>query len=216
LPPAVLVSWYPDLGYVPMSEGVQFNLFTVSVCTNPAPRLCCNPRARDWMRRASADHERAVWRMLGQPNYTDVFMGDECLMEGISQKAISLAGHLKLSRLIAFWDNNSISIDGDTSLAVSDNEVERFRASGWHVLEIDVTTRTRSVRRLSLPARLPTRFRPCKDHDGLLERALIVTTVLALRVGGRAVLATGLTADTGAEIAGGRGIRPLHRHLAVI
>ena len=48
-----------------------------------------------------------------------------------------MAGHYKLGRLIAFWDNNSISIDGATSLAVSDNEVERFRASGWHVQEID-------------------------------------------------------------------------------
>jgi transketolase len=70
-------------------------------------------------------------------HFTYVFMGDGCLMEGISQEAISLAGHLKLGRLIAFWDNNSISIDGATSLAVSDNEPERFRASGWHVLEID-------------------------------------------------------------------------------
>ena len=70
-------------------------------------------------------------------HYTYVFMGDGCLMEGISEEAISLAGHLKLGRLIAFWDNNSITIDGATSLAVSDNEVERFRASGWHVQEID-------------------------------------------------------------------------------
>ncbi|MGS0978760.1 transketolase [Burkholderia glumae] len=70
-------------------------------------------------------------------HYTYVFLGDGCLMEGVSQEAISLAGHLKLDRLIAFWDNNSISIDGPTTLAVSDNEVERFRASGWRVLEID-------------------------------------------------------------------------------
>ncbi|MBV8576606.1 MAG: transketolase [Acetobacteraceae bacterium] len=70
-------------------------------------------------------------------HFTYVFMGDGCLMEGISQEAISLAGHLKLGHLIAFWDNNSISIDGATSLAVSDNEVERFRASKWHVQEID-------------------------------------------------------------------------------
>ena len=58
-------------------------------------------------------------------------------MEGISQEAISLAGHLKLGRLICFWDNNSISIDGATKLAVSDNEIQRFEASGWHTLEID-------------------------------------------------------------------------------
>jgi transketolase len=70
-------------------------------------------------------------------HHTYVFLGDGCLMEGISQEAISLAGHLKLGNLICFWDNNSITIDGETKLAVSDNEIQRFQASGWHTLEID-------------------------------------------------------------------------------
>ena len=70
-------------------------------------------------------------------HWTYVFMGDGCLMEGISEEAISMAGHYKLGHLIAFWDNNSITIDGPTRLSVSDIEIERFRASGWHVQEID-------------------------------------------------------------------------------
>jgi transketolase len=70
-------------------------------------------------------------------HFTYVFMGDGCLMEGISEEAISMAGHYKLGHLIAFWDNNSITIDGPTRLAVSDIEIQRFRASDWHVQEID-------------------------------------------------------------------------------
>ncbi len=70
-------------------------------------------------------------------HHTYVICGDGCLMEGISQEAISLAGHLRLSKLIVLWDNNSISIDGPTSLAVSDNEAMRFQASGWNTAKVD-------------------------------------------------------------------------------
>ena len=69
--------------------------------------------------------------------HTYVIAGDGCLMEGISQEAISLAGHLKLGKLIVLWDDNSISIDGATSLSVSDNELERFEASGWNTARVD-------------------------------------------------------------------------------
>ena len=70
-------------------------------------------------------------------HYTYVFLGDGCLMEGISHEAISFAGHLRLGKLIAFFDNNSVTIDGSTSLAVSDDQTARFRAAHWHVQEID-------------------------------------------------------------------------------
>lgn len=70
-------------------------------------------------------------------HYTYVVVGDGCLMEGISQEAISFAGRQKLSRLIVFWDNNNITIDGQVDLACSTDQVARFRASGWEVLEID-------------------------------------------------------------------------------
>ncbi len=70
-------------------------------------------------------------------HYTYCVAGDGCLMEGISQEAISLAGHLKLGRLIVLFDDNQISIDGPTSLAVSDDQLERFRASEWHTAAVD-------------------------------------------------------------------------------
>ncbi|TDK51920.1 transketolase [Antarcticimicrobium luteum] len=70
-------------------------------------------------------------------HHTYVIAGDGCLMEGISHEAIDFAGHMGLGRLILFWDDNGITIDGSTDLSTSTDQRARFAAAGWHVQAVD-------------------------------------------------------------------------------
>lgn len=84
--------------------------------------------------------ERIIAAKYGEDvcsHYTYVICGDGCLMEGVSEEAISLAGHWGLNKLIVLWDNNNITIDGTVDKANSTNQIERFKAVGWNTLEIN-------------------------------------------------------------------------------
>lgn len=81
--------------------------------------------------------QRARYGKKVVDHYTYVIAGDGCLMEGISQEAISLAGRHELGNLVVLWDNNNITIDGTVEIADRTDQVARFKASGWQVIEID-------------------------------------------------------------------------------
>lgn len=70
-------------------------------------------------------------------HFTYAFVGDGCLQEGIGQEMISLAGHLRLGRLVLLWDDNRITDDGSTELSISEDVAARCRVAGWHVVEVD-------------------------------------------------------------------------------
>lgn len=70
-------------------------------------------------------------------HFTYAFVGDGCLQEGIGQEMISLAGHLRLGKLVLFWDDNRITDDGATELSISEDVAARFRVADWHVVEVD-------------------------------------------------------------------------------
>jgi len=84
-------------------------------------------------------HMAAVYNKPGFElfnNYTYVTVGDGCMMEGVTSEAASLAGHLGLNRLIAFYDDNHISIDGETELAFTEDVSKRFESYGWHSIVV--------------------------------------------------------------------------------
>ena len=101
-------------------------------------------------------------------HHTYVIAGDGCLMEGVSQEAISLAGRQRLGKLILLWDNNNITIDGTVDLADRTDQVKRFRASGWLVLECDghdpaaIDEALSAARKASRPTMIA-----CKTHIAL-------------------------------------------------
>ncbi|MGD9293668.1 MAG: transketolase [Roseobacter sp.] len=81
--------------------------------------------------------QRAQYGKKVVDHFTYVIAGDGCLMEGVSQEAITLAGRYQLAKLIVLWDNNNITIDGPVTLSDRTDQVSRFRSAGWEVIEID-------------------------------------------------------------------------------
>lgn len=78
-------------------------------------------------------------------HHTYAIVGDGCLMEGVSHEAASFAGHLELGRLIVLWDDNAITIDGATTLSTSDDQLARFAAYGWHVVQVEDGTDVEAI-----------------------------------------------------------------------
>ncbi|GAB1363789.1 transketolase [Rhodobacter sp.] len=114
------------------------------------------------------EHLRARWGAKVQDHYTYVIAGDGCLMEGVSQEAIGIAGRQKLSRLIVLWDDNGITIDGKVSLSDVTDQKARFAASGWDVFECDghdpedIDRAIRAAKASANPAMIA-----CKTHIAL-------------------------------------------------
>lgn len=116
---------HPEYGHTP---GVE-------TTTGPLGQGFANALGMAWAeRRLAAEFNRPGFDIVD--HYTYVYCGDGCLMEGITSEAASLAGHLKLGKLICLYDDNQVTIDGDTGLAFTEDVGARFEAYGWQVLKV--------------------------------------------------------------------------------
>ena len=114
---------HPEYGYAP---GIE-------TTTGPLGQGICNAVGMAMAERSMAEQFNKEDHDIVD-HYTYAFMGDGCLMEGVSHEACSLAGTLGLGKLIAFWDDNGISIDGHVEGWFADDTPKRFEAYGWHVI----------------------------------------------------------------------------------
>ncbi len=112
--------------------------------------------------------QRATYGAKVVDHFTYVIAGDGCLMEGVSQEAITLAGRHQLNKLIVMWDNNNITIDGPVTLSDRTDQVARFKAAQWHVIEIDghnpveIDAALTEARKSDMPTMIA-----CKTHIAL-------------------------------------------------
>jgi len=121
---------------------------------------------------AAEAHNAAVYNKPGLPlidHYTYCIMGDGCMQEGISHESCAYAGHLGLGKLIAFWDDNGITIDGHTELSFTEDVGKRFEAYGWQVLEVaDGNTDVAAIRKAIADAKA------CTDKPTLIKVKTII------------------------------------------
>ncbi len=127
------VKKFRQMGQLTAGHPENFLLDAVEVTTGPLGQGISNAVGFAM----AEEMQRAQYGKKIVDHYTYVIAGDGCLMEGISQEAIGIAGRHQLGKLVVLWDDNNITIDGTVDLSDRTNQIQRFKASGWHVQEID-------------------------------------------------------------------------------